>query len=307
MKNNLKKSVLFAGCSLLLLSACSGANAQIQNGQDKLFTIGETSITREDEYDLIKKANGPTMTITLVQQAIMDEEIGRGEDIQKEAEEYYEKNASTSEDYETSLKEAGYKNKQDYIDKVIIPTIQQDKLVDKYFKDNAKAIQKEYKPSIARVLMCDNKDDAENALQALKDGTDAQAVFDQYASENATYGNEDIVVSTLLEDSIPTYVINTLYSAKESGVIDEVMTDDEESSGVYYVAILTSNDYEKNLEKIQSDFTSRASEDISKDCTVYYMKKHNLEIHDQYIFDSLRSSDPEYLVNHPELANEEDQ
>ena len=56
MKNNLKKSVLFAGCSLLLLSACSGANAQIQNGQDKLFTIGETSITREDEYDLIKKA-----------------------------------------------------------------------------------------------------------------------------------------------------------------------------------------------------------------------------------------------------------
>lgn len=307
MKNNWKKSALLAGCSLFLFSACSGANAQIQNEQEVLFTIGDQSISRGDEYELIKKANGPTMTVTLIQQAIMDEEIGRGEEIQKEANEHYESTANGNEKYEDSLKEAGYKDKQDYIDKVIIPTLQQDKLIDKYFKDNAKAIEKEYKPSIAKVLMCDNKDDAENALKALKDGTDPQTVFDQYASKDATYGNEEIVVSTLLKDSIPTYVINTLYSEKETGVIDEVMTDDEESSGAYYVGILVSNDYDKNLDTIKEDLSSKDSENIAKDCSVYYMKKHHFEIHDQYVFDSLRSSDPEYLVNHPELVNEEDQ
>ena len=35
------------------------------------------------------------------------------------------------------------------------------------------------------------------------------------------------------------------------------------------------------------------------------MKKHNLEIHDQDIFDALRTSNPEYLINHPELAEED--
>ena len=31
-------------------------------------------------------------------------------------------------------------------------------------------------------------------------------------------------------------------------------------------------------------------------------KKYNFEVHDQDIFDYLRSNNPEYLVNHPELA-----
>lgn len=307
MKNSFKKVVLFAGSSLLMLSACSGATAQISNADDVLFQVGDVAVTRGTEYELIKKSNGSTMTVTLIEQAIMDEEIGRGDEIKKEAEEKYESSASGNEEFEDSLKDAGYEDKDDYIEKVIIPTVQQEKLLDQYFKDNAKAIKKEYKPSIAKILMCDNKEDAENALQALKDGTDPQTVFDQYASENATYGNEDIVVSTLLEDSIPTYVIKTLYSAKENGVIDEVMTDDNDSSGMYYVAILTSNDYDENRDKIQEELVSQASSDISDECNVYYMKKHNLEIHDQDIFDALRSTNPEYLINHPELAEEEDQ
>ena len=211
MKSNLKKAAVFAGCSLLMLTACSGATAQISNASDVLFQVGDVSVTRGTEYELIKKSNGSTMAVTLIEQAIMDEEVGRGDDIKKQAEEQYETNTSGSEEFEQSLIDAGYKDKDDYIEKVIIPTIQQEKLLDKYFEDNAKAIKKEYKPSIAKILMCDNKDDANNALQALKDGTDAQTVFDQYTSESATYGNEEIVVSTLLKDSIPTYVINTLY------------------------------------------------------------------------------------------------
>lgn len=305
MKSNLKKVAVFAGCSLLMLTACSGATAQISNASDVLFQVGDVSVTRGTEYELIKKSNGSTMAVTLIEQAIMDEEIGRGDDIKKQAEEQYETNTSGSEEFEQSLIDAGYKDKDDYIEKVIIPTIQQEKLLDKYFEDNAKAIKKEYKPSIAKILMCDNKDDANNALQALKDGTDAQTVFDQYASESATYGNEEIVVSTLLKDSIPTYVINTLYSAKETGVIDEVMSDDNDSSGAYYIAILTSNDYDENRAKIQEDLVSKASSDIAKECNVYYMKKHNLEIHDQDIFDALRTSNPEYLINHPELTEED--
>lgn len=37
MKSNLKKAAVFAGCSLLMLTACSGATAQISNAGDVLF------------------------------------------------------------------------------------------------------------------------------------------------------------------------------------------------------------------------------------------------------------------------------
>ena len=60
-------------------------------------------------------------------------------------------------------------------------------------------------------------------------------------------------------------------------------------------------------DKIQENLTLRNSDQIDNDCLVYYMKKHNLEFHDQEIFDSVRSTNPEYIVNHPELAEEEDQ
>ncbi|MBB5184770.1 foldase protein PrsA [Faecalicoccus acidiformans] len=306
MKANKVKGLLVIGCTCMLIGGCSNS-ATINNASDVLFTVGETTVTRGDEYDLVKNANGSTLTIELVRQAIMDEEIGRTEEIQKEAEEQYESNASSVDNYEESLKEAGYKDKDDYIEKVIIPTIQQEKLLDQYFTDAKEEITKTYKPTIAKILECDTREDAKNALSALQDGKDEATVWDTYSRESANFSNEEIVVSTLMEETLPTYVINTLYSQDEAGIVDEVMTDDESEDGPYYVAILVSKDYDENKEKIQENLTLRNSDQIDNDCLVYYMKKHNLEFHDQEIFDSIRSTNPEYIVNHPELAEEEGQ
>ena len=306
MKANKVKSLLAAGCTCLLIGGCANT-ATISDASDVLFTVGETTVTRGDEYDLVKNANGATLTIELIRQAIMDEEIGRNEEIQKEAEEQYESSASSMEDFEGSLKKAGYKDKEDYIDKVIIPTIQQEKLLDQYFTDAKKEIQKTYKPTIAKILECDTREDAKNALKALQDGSDEATVWDTYSGESANFTDEEIVVSTLMEETLPTYVINTLYSQDKTGIVDEVMTDDDSEDGPYYVAILVSKDYDENKDKIQENLTLRNSDQIDNDCLVYYMKKHNLEFHDQEIFDSVRSTNPEYIVNHPELAEEEDQ
>ena len=85
MKANKVKGLLVIGCTCMLIGGCSNT-ATINNASDVLFTVGETTVTRGDEYDLVKNANGSTLTIELVRQAIMDEEIGRTEEIQKEAE-----------------------------------------------------------------------------------------------------------------------------------------------------------------------------------------------------------------------------
>lgn len=297
MKSNLKKTLCFAFSSLLLLSACSQSTTQIKDSDEVLFTVGDQSFTRGEEYDLLKKYSGSSNTILLATNAVLDAEIGHGKKIQEEANKLYEESDEKGEE----------ENKDDYIENIIIPMIQQEKLMDQYFKDQKKEIKKEYKPTIAKVLMCDNKDDAKNALKALQEGTDAQTVWDQYSSEDSTFKNEEIVVSTCLEDSLPDYVINSLYSAKEEGVIDEVMTDEDQSSGAYYVGVLISKDYDKNIDKIKTDLVSNSNQEISNNCLIYYLQKHGFEIHDQEIFDALRVSDPEYLVNHPELTEEEDQ
>lgn len=301
------KTIFSASLSLFLLCGCT-STATISNGDEVLFTVGDTSYTRQQEYQAVKNASGASITMELIYQAILDEEIGVDEEIENEANEAYESLASENEDFEAQLIEKGYQGKEDYINKVLIPDAQKDRLMDKYFKDNADEIQKEYKPTVAKLLMCDNKNDAENALQALKDGTDEQTVWDTYVSDSATYGNEEIVVSTLLEDTLPTYIINSLYKQDEEGLVDEVLDPSEESSdGFYYVAIITGKDYEENLETIENAFLSSNQEALETECFVYYLKKYDFEVHDQEIFDYLRANNPEYLVSYPELAKEQEE
>lgn len=76
----------WASCLLLIgLCGCSGAQASIQNGKDTLFTVGSTTYTKQDEYNLIKASNGGALTLQLAKNAVYDEVIGMDDDIRKAA------------------------------------------------------------------------------------------------------------------------------------------------------------------------------------------------------------------------------
>ena len=45
---------------------------------------------------------------------------------------------------------------------------------------------------------------------------------------------------------------------------------------------------------------------LTNDAMVYYLKKYNFTVYDVDIFNALRESNPEYLVQRPDLAEEAD-
>ena len=245
----------WASCLLLIgLCGCSGAQASIQNGKDTLFTVGSTTYTKQDEYNLIKASNGGALTLQLAKNAVYDEVIGMDDDIRKAAQESYDDLASDYSDFEDQLKQMGYEDK----------------------------------PSIVTILKCDDDKTAQKAIDALKDGKELQEVYDTYTSADSSFSNEEIVCTTLNTD-IPTRLINQAYKTKDTGVIDEVFTMDDGTT-YSYVAIVSDKDYDKNLSKYEE--TISAGENFEKEMWVYYFTKYDLKIYDQTIFDYLKVNNP---------------
>lgn len=302
----MKKQILLTSSFLLLLSGCGTANASIEDKSEPIMVIGDTTYTKEDEYDLLKIANGPSMTIELIRQKISDKVVGRGKDIMDAAKKQYDDTTKSYPGIAKQIKNMGYANEDVYIKKVIVPTVQATKLNNQYFEDAKEEIQKEYKPSLVKIIQCQDKDTAQKAIDALKNGTDFNLVFDQYTVQEPAFQKSETLISTQTT-SLPKKLINTCYKAKENGLIDEVFTSDVKDDKTSYVVTLVSNDYDKNLESIKNTLSSNSN--ISNECLTYYLKKFNFEVHDQSLFDYLSKNNPDYLYMYPEIAqkNQEQQ
>ncbi|MDX8418211.1 hypothetical protein [Absicoccus intestinalis] len=293
-----KKRILSLSLCALMLTGCSGHNTSVSNGDSTLMTVGDTSYTKNDVYTLLKNTSGTSDGITHIQSIIYNKEVGKTKAMKEEAEKQYEEYKSASDSFESQIKAQGY-TKKTYINKVLLPTIQADKLLDKYFQDNKKAIKKKYKPSMAIIIECDSEKKAKQALAELKKGTTQKDVISKYQSSDSNFSDSATLITTKTS-GVPTRLVKTLYNQSNTGLVDEVFTSDDDSSNIAYVAILQTNSYDKLVSKLKDSLSSDS--DLSSACMQYYLKKYNFEVHDQDIFDYLRSNNPEYLVNHPELA-----
>lgn len=299
----MKKTSVIALCSVLVLTGCSGATATISDKSDAIMTIGNTTITKEDEYNSLKISNGTDLTMELVKQAIYKQEVKVTKKMKKEANSTIASYEESMSNFEEQLKSLGYSSKKEYKNKVIIPSLQAEALTKKYFTAAKKDIQSTYKPSKAQIIQCENKANAKKALKALKNGDDISSVAQQYMVDGATYSGEESLVTTNSSD-LPNRLINKLYKAKNAGVINEVFENTSSGTSYTYVAVLVDNDYDN----IKSDIidTLSSEDDITEACLIYYLKKYNFEVHDQDVFDNLKTNNPTYLVSRPDLATSDD-
>lgn len=299
----MKKTSVIALCSVLVLTGCSGATATISDKSDAIMTIGNTTITKEDEYNSLKISNGTDLTMELVKQAIYKQEVKVTKKMKKEANSTIASYEESMSNFEEQLKSLGYSSKKEYKNKVIIPSLQAEALTKKYFTAAKKDIQSTYKPSKAQIIQCENKANAKKALKALKNGEDISSVTQQYMVDGATYSGEESLVTTNSSD-LPNRLINKLYKAKKAGVINEVFENTSSGTSYTYVAVLVDNDYDN----IKSDIidTLSSEDDITEACLIYYLKKYNFEVHDQDVFDNLKTNNPTYLVSRPDLATSDD-
>ena len=91
-----------------------------------------------------------------------------------------------------------------------------------------------------------------------------------------------------------------LNDAEDGTLVNEVIADT--TNGYYYVVRLVSKDYETIKDDIVEALQDNTT--LTNDAMVYYLKKYNFTVYDVDIFNALRDSNPEYLVQRPELAEE---
>lgn len=297
------KSWIAAGAAgLLFLAGCSGATASVSDPDKELMTIGDVTYTRGQEYEYIKKSTGPNLVMQMAEEVIYDKEVPVTDEIRKQAEDNYNEYAKTSDNLESYIQSMGYKDRQDYIDKVLIPAVQAEKLLTKWFTDAQEEIVQEYKPSRAQIIQTDSKDSADKALQALKDGKSAQDVAGQYQMEGTSYNGTAAIVTTM-DTVLPTRLINTLSSAEsKAGVVNEVFESDDKTQ--FFVAVLVSNNYDDIKGELES--TLKNDSTVTEKCLVSYLTKYDFRVFDQDIFDYLRVNYPQYLVTRPDLMESAD-
>ncbi len=294
---NWKKALLCGGC-LMLLAGCSTGQTTLSNGSETLMTIGTKTIDKEDEYNLMKWVYGPTSTINMVNNMIYDQEIGLTDEIQKEAQKTLDQ-YKEMDGFEQQIQAMGYESAEDYMNKVLVRPLQKSALQEKYFSEAKQEIIDQFDPVLALIIETDSQDNANKALEALKDGQDGGKVGAQYASEEASYtGLEEII--TTQDTALPTPLLNAILDATQDGVLNEVYTNDTSTDDkIYYVAKVVSRDYDKNLSLIIKALSSNS--EIATDSQVFYLKKYDFEVHDQDLFDYYKVMNPEYLVSRPDL------
>ena len=299
----MKKTPILFVCADMMLTGCSGATATIKDKDETIMTIGDTKYTKGDEYELLKISTGSDLTMELVKQAIYKQEVKVTKEMKEKAQKQVNDYKENMENFDEQIHSLGYKNSKQYMNKVLIPSLQASELTEKYFTDAKKDIQKTYKPSKARIIQCENKATAKKALKALKNGTDPEEVAQQYMVDSAKYSGKETLVTTKTTD-LSTRLINTLSKTKKAGVIDEVFTNESSGTTYAYVAVLVSNTYKDIKDDVYTALSS--DDDVTKACLVYYLKKYNFEVHDQDVFNNLKANNPEYLVSRPDLSKSDD-
>lgn len=299
----MKKTPILFVCAAMMLTGCSGDTATIKDKDETIMTIGDTKYTKGDEYELLKVSTGTDLTMELVKQAIYKQEVKVTKEMKEKAQEQVNNYKENMENFDKQIHSLGYKNSKQYMNKVLIPSLQASELTEKYFTDAKKDFQKTYKPSKARIIQCENKATAKKALKALKSGTDPEEVAQQYMVDSAKYSGKETLVTTKTTD-LSTRLINTLSKTKKAGVIDEVFTNESSGTTYAYVAVLVSNTYKDIKDDVYTTLSS--DDDVTKACLVYYLKKYNFEVHDQDVFNNLKANNPEYLVSRPDLSKSDD-
>ena len=128
-------------------------------------------------------------------------------------------------------------------------------------------------------------------------GYDLQVICD---GETTTYDGSEQIVTT--QSGLPTAVLTKLNDAEDGTLVNEVIPDT--TNGNYYVVRLVSKDYETIKDDVAEALQDNTS--LTNDAMVYYLKKYNFTVYDVDIFNALRESNPEYLVQRPDLAEEAD-
>ncbi|MBQ6653911.1 MAG: hypothetical protein IJM79_00060 [Erysipelotrichaceae bacterium] len=282
-----------------LLAGCGDAHGKLTNGNQPLFTIGKTKVTKNDFYEVMRDYDSGDYLIKQTAKYIVNAEIETTDEITAEARKQFDETVAGYDDLAAALKALGYASEEELMEDVV-DSVKSDRMIDKYIEDNWDDLTAKYAPLKVRVLSfeteenetADFKERAAAALAELKAGETFDAVAKKYMDESSdAYKLAAEALYTTATSGYDTIVSEYLKTVTTPG-LSEVLTDNTGTKA--FVVQVTNN----NLTQLKNDFVSylKGLSSITQDMYTFYFKKHNFTIYDIDLYNLIKTNYASYLV-----------
>lgn len=282
MKNT--KKIVALMLSAMVLAGCSDGHATISNANEKIFSVGNATVTKGDVYSSLFNSIGSYVVISDATKAVLNANVPVTDEINAEADETmssYE--ALYGDALDTMVASYGYKDAQDYRDNGVIPSIQAKALYEMYVTDNWDTIKQDKNPKKGVIISVSDADTAANVMNALNEGTELADVISEYSLSHS--GSEELIYA---DSDYPVEVMTMVNSATDATYATVTCSD-----GSIYVLSVTQNDPEAIKEEVAADLA--LTEDIQVAALTYYIKAAGFKVYDRDLYDTIKLSYPEYL------------
>lgn len=274
---------------LFVLAGCSAGDAQVNNEDEKLLTIGDKSLTKGEVFDKIKTNTAVGFIQTKVDNYILDKEVPITKEIEKEAKKSLESIKTLFKDnFEAYMKQSGYSDEKKFYEERILLSTRMAELSKKYVTNNSKELFKKYEPVKIKILEFTDKAKAEAAFKALSNGVEFELAGKENGATSSYDGREQIVNKST---SLPNIVFTGIDNLKENKAISPVLTDTENSK--YYLVTMVEKDPSKFKEDAINNVASIT--EVNNKGFNSYLKKYKFDIYDQEIYDIMAANLPAYL------------
>lgn len=281
----MKKLLVILSLSLVLVG-CGNKTTNVSNSSDVLIKVGNQSITVGQVYSQMMATDSTAIIKQMASRIIFDKEVPMDDALKAEADtQLQEFIDSVGENLDVYLQYYGYKDKDDYYNNGIIPSLQQEKLVRNYLTENFDAVAAGYRPKKIRLIEITDATLAAEALAEIKAGVDFSVVAEKYST--STYpGDEELVNNT---SSIPSVVIEFI-DYLTTPTLSEVLTDGTTN----YIVQVTNADTNKLKDEIIESFTFDST--FTDKTLESYFVKYNFTIYDKSVYDLFIQTYPNYIT-----------
>lgn len=287
----MKKLLVILSLSLVLVG-CGNKTTNVSNSSDVLIKVGNQSITVGQVYSQMMATDSTAIIKQMASRIIFDKEVPMDDALKAEADtQLQEFIDSVGENLDVYLQYYGYKDKDDYYNNGIIPSLQQEKLVRNYLTENFDAVAAGYRPKKIRLIEITDATLAAEALAEIKAGVDFSVVAEKYST--STYpGDEELVNNT---SSIPSVVVEFI-DYLTTPTLSEVLTDGTTN----YIVQVTNADTNKLKDEIIESFTFDST--FTDKTLESFFVKYNFTIYDKSVYDLFIQTYPNYITKQTVLS-----
>ncbi|HBS92031.1 MAG TPA: hypothetical protein DEA51_06125 [Erysipelotrichaceae bacterium] len=283
------KKILVLLTLILTLAGCSDASVRVSNRNEAVISVGSTSITRGQLFDMMINQDPAGTVITMAKEIILADKIEVTDEVRTKARETFETiKESFGETFSDYLVQYGYKDEQDYIDKALIPFTLQEFATEAYVRENFERLSAEYYPRQVRILQTTKEEDAKAAIAEIQDGANFEDTAKKYSTSTTYKGEMELVHKA---SGKPT-AINTYLSTVRQPTLTSTPIKDDTNTLYYVVQVIEANP-ERFLDEAVKSLSAIAA--ISDEMFVKYFEEANFQIYDIDVYAGVKESFAKFL------------